>query len=49
MWWVPRRQADKSLKKCMIDKGHPYLARVYYYGVRACGWMFKTSKRPEGV
>ena len=46
MWWMPRRQADKNLKRCMIKSGHPKLALVFYYGVRACGWMFKTRKRP---
>jgi len=49
MWWMDRKQADQNLKKCIVRKGRPKLAVTFYLGVRACGWMFKTTKRPKGV
>lgn len=32
-----RRKADKELKRCIAEKGHPSLAGFYYYGVRLGG------------
>lgn len=32
-----RREADMVFRQCIIDKGHPYLANVYYAGVRIFG------------
>jgi len=46
MWWMPRLQADRNLKRNLEDKGYPKLALMFYAGVRAGGWMFKTTTRP---
>lgn len=32
-----RKKADTDLRQCIEGKGHPYLADLYYIGVRAGG------------
>lgn len=34
-----RRNADMVLRRCIEAKGHPHVARIYYYGLRVFGWM----------
>lgn len=41
-----RKEADRRLKECIIQKGHPVIANFMYYGVRAGGtWWLPTSFR----
>jgi hypothetical protein len=36
-----RKQADLALEKCVSQKGHPYIGKIMYYGVRVGGvyWL----------
>lgn len=41
-----RLNADATLRKCVADKGHPVIAGLMYYGVRAGGvWWLPTPFR----
>lgn len=44
---VTRKTADKRLKECIIENGHPYLARIYYAGVRLFGWRYYKYRRTQ--
>jgi hypothetical protein len=48
---VPRKKADLKLKACIEKKGHPKLAKLYYFGVRAFGWLRyrKAIKLKRGI
>ena len=37
---VTRREADRQLRECVIEKGHPVRAWVMWVGVRLFGWIF---------
>jgi len=51
LYWIggtreERKRADLELKKCVLDKGHPIVARMMYFGVRLGGvWWLPTSFR----
>lgn len=36
---IPKRQADKDLKECVIASGHPVVAEMMYEGVSVFGWL----------
>lgn len=41
-----RKQADLDLKKCILQKGHPIIAQMMYFGVRIGGiWWLPTPFR----
>ena len=35
---VTRSDADRALRKCVTEKGHPFIAKIMYAGVRFLGW-----------
>jgi hypothetical protein len=42
---ISRREADKKLRLCVIEKGHPVRAWVMWVGVRVFGWFFYKGRR----
>ena len=48
---VSRKEADLKLKACIEKKGHPKLAKIYYCGVRAFGWLRyrRATKAKKGA
>ncbi|MDW7774042.1 MAG: hypothetical protein SCH71_14240 [Desulfobulbaceae bacterium] len=36
-----RKEADRTLEKCVGEKGHPFIGKIMYYGVQAGGvyWL----------
>jgi len=38
--WQDRLQADRALRNCIWNSGEPFLALIYYLGVRLFGWLF---------
>jgi hypothetical protein len=41
-----RKDADRVLRQCIADRGHPGLAQIYYGGVRVMGTpLFPTPWR----
>lgn len=37
---MDRKEADLRFLSCIISKGHPVLAYIYYFAVRLFGWYF---------
>lgn len=38
--YFERKEADQEFRDCIKEKGHPYIAVLYYLGVRLFGWLF---------
>ena len=36
---IPPAEADKLLRLCIADKGHPVMAWVYWFGVSLARWL----------
>lgn len=41
---VPRSEADRKLRDCMIGKGYKVRGWVFYAGVRTFGWIFYNGR-----
>jgi hypothetical protein len=37
---ISRKEADNRMKDCIKNTGHPFIAQLYYIGVRLFGWIF---------
>jgi hypothetical protein len=35
-----RKEADKRMYRCVKSKGRPFIAILYYLGLRLFGWLF---------
>ncbi|BAU40033.1 hypothetical protein [Ralstonia phage RSP15] len=35
-----RLEADRALRDCIRNQGHPVKAQIYYIAVRLFGWIF---------
>ena len=44
---VSRREADRKLRQCAIDKGYPTRAWVMWLGARLGGWVFYKGKKEK--
>ena len=44
---IPRSEADRRLRECILKKGYPFIAWSYWIGVRTLGWFFYRKKQNE--
>lgn len=44
-----RASADADLRRCIIKKGYPFIAWMYWIGVRCVGWKFYRRKQNEAL
>lgn len=38
--WLDRLIADLEFRDCILEKNRPVVADIYFWGVRAFGWLF---------